>query len=697
MNRISLQKTRVLFIIFFLALVIPAGILSYKANEQLRWQSLHQYQLDAQALVQQIDNALREVVEKEEARADTDYTFFVLAGTPEARFVQRSELSKFPVESDIAGVIGYFQIDEKGAFSSPILPSAHVQSAVQPQLYGISVSENRLRNQLEQSVFDILSQNQLVDGRDKDKPQKTVLSESVSASAKASQLEQRSQPEQDDLFDYAEESGQERQPDVEQKTDSEAMVITGSRKVTKVEKPKPKSLFSDKRAISISSKKKQRNTKSSLQEGLQYNIRQNDMKKRKARLEKNYSPQQSLVVEEKSSQRVEQDQIQIKLFESEIEPFRFSLLKSGHFVLYRQVWRNQTRLIQGAVLSSKEFMDTSIKRIFNQSSLAKITHLNVYVSGKLIDSFASTTNRISSISRQVSLRGELLSVISLNEPFGDFSLELKIEQIPTNAGATFINMVAASLLLVLILGCYILYRLTLKQSNLVQQQQDFVSSVSHELKTPLTSIRMYGEILKQGWVSDQKREEYYDYIYSESERLSRLIANVLQISKVSHNALELNLISVAVLELVSLIKSKVDSQIAQSQFSLNISVDPQLDEQALLVDADAFVQIIINLVDNAIKYASKAVKKHIDIRFQLEKNNRVNVSVRDYGPGISKAHIKNVFDLFYRSENELTRETAGTGIGLALVKELVDAMSAKIKVTNHSEGVEFSISFICSD
>ena len=214
-----------------------------------------------------------------------------------------------------------------------------------------------------------------------------------------------------------------------------------------------------------------------------------------------------------------------------------------------------------------------------------------------------------------------------------------------------------------------------------------------EEQTPLTSIRMYGEILKQGWVSDEKKEEYYDYIFSESERLSRLIANVLQISKVSHNALVLDLKQVGIPELVSLIKSKVDSQVIQSGFTLKLSVDKNIEDQVILVDLDAFIQVVINLVDNAIKYAAKSEQKQVDISFRRSAKKYLTLSVRDYGPGIAKDEITQVFDLFYRTGNELTREVTGTGIGLALVKELVNAMKAKIEVINHKIGVEFVLKF----
>jgi len=712
MHRLSLQKTRWLFIAFFLALAIPSSILSFKAHEQLRWQTLHQFQQDVQTLAQQIDTSLAEAIDKEEARADTDYTFFVLAGTPEARFVQRSDLSKFPVESEFDGVIGYFQIDENGLFSSPILPSAYVQSEVQPILYGISNEENQLRRQLEQSVRSILSQNKLVIAREKkdyDKfsdtsekqqpapePDRVGLVEEELATPSLGVLDTR-------VMETSEVSSQVVENKVQsaaeiarkilqnkKKEDELRQVEQGFRQLVDAENQRKAKQKVVEKAL-LKKEKNQEEEKQLANKKLSYSF-DNRSVPRKKRLEKNYSPQQSLVAKQAPTQRLEQDQIEINLFESEIEPFKFNLLESGHLVVYRQVLRNNQRVIQGAVLSVKQFIDNSIIRPYESSGLAEHVSVNIlYAEESIGSSIGQVSNDLSP--NKMAFNGEEIATINLSEPFGLMSLDFKVTRMPTSAGSTFIQTVAASLLLVLILGTYFLYRLTIKQSNLVQQQQDFVSSVSHELRTPLTSIRMYGEILKQGWVSDEKREEYYDYIYTESERLSRLIANVLQISKVSHNALQLDLKQVDISELVSLIKSKVDSQITQSEFTLDISVDERLKKMALLVDSDAFVQIIINLVDNAIKYSAKAQKKHINIRFYQSSKNQINVSVRDFGPGIAKDQSKQVFELFYRSGDEMTREVTGTGIGLALVKELVELMQAKIVVINHDVGVEFTLKF----
>ncbi len=278
-------------------------------------------------------------------------------------------------------------------------------------------------------------------------------------------------------------------------------------------------------------------------------------------------------------------------------------------------------------------------------------------------------------------------------PFDQLENVFTIRHLPAGPGGRVIVWMAFIMTLVLCAGFYLLYRLSLPNLALVDQQQNFVSAVSHELKTPLTSIRMYGEILQQGWADEDKKKGYYRYIFDESERLTRLINNVLAMARMTRNETSINLKVIGVSELVDMIQSKVDSQVEHSNFKLKLAVDDSVASSEMQVDPDIFAQIIINLVDNAVKFAAQAERKVIDITVDQHLSDTICFSVRDYGPGIDKEHMKKVFGLFYRAENELTRETMGTGIGLALVKQLTSLMQGKIDVVNCEPGVEFRLVF----
>jgi len=235
-----------------------------------------------------------------------------------------------------------------------------------------------------------------------------------------------------------------------------------------------------------------------------------------------------------------------------------------------------------------------------------------------------------------------------------------------------------------------LYRLGLAQIRLGRQQQDFIAAVSHELKTPLTSIRMFSEMLREGWVNKEKQKEYYDFICDESERLTRLITNVLQLARMERKELQLTIKPVEVGTVVDMIQSRLQSLTQQSGFKANLQCEPEDRALAINADLDALIQILLNLADNAVKFSANSEHRQIDICAR-KKNNKVEFSVRDYGPGVPPRQQQKRFSLFYRAGNELTRETQGTGIGLALVRQLSRAMHGDVSVRNVSPGAEFTL------
>jgi len=267
--------------------------------------------------------------------------------------------------------------------------------------------------------------------------------------------------------------------------------------------------------------------------------------------------------------------------------------------------------------------------------------------------------------------------------------------LPSAPGALLLLWISVTLAAVLCGGFYFMYRFAVGQLRLARQQQDFVSAVSHELKTPLTSIRMYGEMLKAGWADDAKKQTYYDYIHSESERLSRLIENVLQLARLTRSHQTFDVKRATVAELVDLVRSKTATQTERAGFKLEVRDDTPAGTE-LALDVDAFAQVFINLVDNALKFSAGAERRVVEIAARRESDGRVLFTVRDFGPGIPKAELKKIFELFYRPADEVTRATSGTGIGLALVQQLTAALGGRVEVRNCEPGAEFRVSFPAS-
>jgi signal transduction histidine kinase len=227
------------------------------------------------------------------------------------------------------------------------------------------------------------------------------------------------------------------------------------------------------------------------------------------------------------------------------------------------------------------------------------------------------------------------------------------------------------------LGLASLWRYAHAQMLLAQKKDDFISAVSHELRTPLTSIRMYTEMLDKDWIkSEDKRTEYYKNMLGESERLSRLIENVLDFSRIQKKRKKYTFtagdLNKCVYEVVKMMRPYAH----QNGFTI------QSDFKEVLLttfDRDAIKQITVNLLDNAIKYARSAEDKTITVRTYTE-GRYILIEVEDHGSGIPHHQRKKVFEQFYRCEAEATRQTAGTGLGLALVKKFAQAHNGFVEV-----------------
>jgi signal transduction histidine kinase len=384
-------------------------------------------------------------------------------------------------------------------------------------------------------------------------------------------------------------------------------------------------------------------------------------------------------------------ELRVRTFESEVDPFEVGVLDTGHLVMFRNVWRDGQRYIQGALIDRAGFVARIIETPYRSSNLAVAGDLGVAFQGRALATLSGAVGQ-SYASAPAELEDELLHRTRLSPPFGDLELAFGVRQLPRAPGSALLAWISVTLAVVLCGAFWLMYRFAVGQMRLARQQQDFVSAVSHELKTPLTSIRMYGEMLKAGWADEAKKQTYYDYIHGESERLSRLIENVLQLARLTRSTQRCDLEAVTVAELMDMIRSKVATQVERAGFTLTMSNDVPSGGE-VVVDADCFAQIFINLVDNALKFSAGADRKSVEIASRRESDGTLLFTVRDYGPGVPQAQMKRIFELFYRPENELTRETVGTGIGLALVRQLAAAMGARVDVRNCAPGAEFRVTF----
>jgi signal transduction histidine kinase len=269
------------------------------------------------------------------------------------------------------------------------------------------------------------------------------------------------------------------------------------------------------------------------------------------------------------------------------------------------------------------------------------------------------------------------------EPFDDLGGRLALTPLPGAGGAASVYLLTSLLVGVGSIGLFALYRMVAVVVNFAERRGNFVAAVSHELKTPLTAIRMYAEMLRDGMVPEPKRRQYYRTITAESERLSRLINNVLEFSRLEKDSRDVKLrvgpVGPCVLEAAETLRPHAERE------GFRIEVEIEDDLPPARFDRDALLQVLFNLIDNALKYAASARDRVVRVECTRDAD-RVRLRVRDRGPGVAPRHLDKVFEPFYRGEDELTRTSKGTGLGLALVKGLVERMGGAIAGGNAAGG-----------
>jgi signal transduction histidine kinase len=228
-----------------------------------------------------------------------------------------------------------------------------------------------------------------------------------------------------------------------------------------------------------------------------------------------------------------------------------------------------------------------------------------------------------------------------------------------------------------------------RQMRLSQMKSDFVSNVSHELRTPLSSIRVFGEYMRLGRVTkEEKIKEYGEYIEAESRRLTQLINNILDFSKIESAEKKYRFCPTDIVELVEHTVAGFETPMREAGVTISFSHrgprPPLMD-----LDKDALGQVLVNLLDNAVKYSNG--RKDIDVTVTSH-GDEVRIAVRDHGIGIPAAERKKIFEKFYRVGSGLVHDVKGSGLGLSIVQHVVQAHGGHVEVESVvGEGSTFTI------
>jgi signal transduction histidine kinase len=277
--------------------------------------------------------------------------------------------------------------------------------------------------------------------------------------------------------------------------------------------------------------------------------------------------------------------------------------------------------------------------------------------------------------------------------FGGLSMGIKYQGTSIKEiGATWMrrNFIILGILTgLIVIGLILTKHVVSKEMALAKLKSDFVSNVSHELRTPLALIRLYAETLELGRITTkEKKQEYYRIVRKESERLTGLINNILDFSRIEAGAKEYEFRET---DIADLVRNTLDSyryQIEQQGFTLKEEIDETL--PAVYVDREAMARALLNLVNNALKYSPE--EKFLGVKLYRE-NGAVKLEVEDRGIGITRREQTKIFEKFYRTGDPLVHNTKGSGLGLSLVRHITNAHGGNVTVeSTPGKGSKFTLS-----
>ena len=271
-------------------------------------------------------------------------------------------------------------------------------------------------------------------------------------------------------------------------------------------------------------------------------------------------------------------------------------------------------------------------------------------------------------------------VVRKLENFPGLGMAIKYQGVSVEAlGETWVRrsfVILGILSLLIVAGLALTKRMVSKEIAVAKLKSDFVSNVSHELRTPLALIRLYAETLELGRITTQeKKHQYYRIIRKESERLTALINNILDFSRIEAGRKEYEFRET---DIADLVRNTLDSyryQIEQQGFQLDESIDTDL--PSLKIDREAIARALVNLVNNALKYSND--DKYLGVKLYRD-NGSVKLEVADHGIGIARRDQGKIFEKFYRAGDPLVHNTKGSGLGLSLVRHITEAHGGVIEV-----------------
>lgn len=367
------------------------------------------------------------------------------------------------------------------------------------------------------------------------------------------------------------------------------------------------------------------------------------------------------------------------------EPINDTLNPELTHILFASVY-GSNKIISGISIDPKQFINKTLEprlQVIAQEKLV-ISIFNKRTGEKVYSNFPAEKGEARNDKMLWLLPGFEMAIKPLNTTIEDIANKRKQENL----------IITGILALLLSAGAIFLLKNIRKEMKLSEIKSEFVSNVSHELRTPLALINMFAETLSMGRVkTEEKKQEYYEIIGRETERLSAIVNKILNYSQMESGKRKYNFEEVDINEVITKIYDSYKFHLKNKGFEVILNKEENL--PLIFADHGAISEAVINLIDNGIKYSKE--EKELTIKTWMD-GKLLFVSVTDKGIGISAEDKKKIFEKFFRVSSKNVHTTKGTGLGLSIVKEIAEAHDGKIEVESvPGLGSTFTLKFIAKE
>ena len=625
-----MKHLKPLICLFFLLMAVPVGYFIFQTYDGLAREEIARLRFFGEAIFDDIEDELMRMVHEEEAR-------FVDAYNPVFLPPGADERERAPVPSPLAGappqdyILGYLQNNPDGSFHTPLtatgkaIPDHFVP--VFEELQTINAAFNQRRAESSKPSFPLVRR----------KAPKEALKEELSGRA-----------------------------------GFEEPYIDRSQKKAAA----PPSPQQTKRIEKITVGQAQRLSRQSSAQwpaGEQDQVPGEESRARPPVSETESALSGSYLSDRDITSEADQEPAAARTFQVEITPLQSVLISNDRVFMFRRVEIGRQIYRQGFVIKLDSLAHHLAETHFREHPIAQYANLRLD---------AVSQEGFFTVADAGIVVGEPLFSLERVFPFPfDFlSAELNCSMVPRLASRRTLDAMVLLVIVIFALGFAAIFQSARTVIDLSERRSRFVASVSHELKTPLTNIRMYIEMLEQGIAENPQREQqYFNVLNAESYRLSRLITNVLELSRLDSRQRRIHLQQGHIQAVFEEIETLMGEKVRQAGFSL--SFDNQC-QHPFEFDPEIMMLILTNLIENSLKFGAGGQMKTIDVKAWQDKAATF-IAVADTGPGIPRQHLKKIFNDFYRVEGALTQKTRGTGIGLALVRKFTRLMNGKVQARNN--------------